>query len=206
MKELELGSGVILRPAGIADLPGLLKVCLETGDSGKDASQLHKLPDLLGEIYVSPYVIYQPDFAYALMDQDKTVGYLLAALDTKSFENKLINDYWPGLKSKYRLIPDSITKNDQDLLSELQKQGLSSTDLTSKYPSHLHIDIIGEYQGNGYGKTMITYLLDRLKEAGSIGVHLHMAVSNDRARYFYRSFGFVEISEDENECIMGLSF
>jgi ribosomal protein S18 acetylase RimI-like enzyme len=53
---------------------------------------------------------------------------------------------------------------------------------------------------------MISFLLNQLKDAGSKGVHLHMSSSNDRARYFYRSFGFAEISEDANECIMGLSF
>ena len=206
MKELNLGSGVILRSAGISDLPGLFKVCLETGDSGKDATHLHQLPDLLGEIYVAPYVIYQPEFSYALTAADKIVGYLLAALDTKSFEDQLVKEYWPKIKSKYAKPDQSISEKDRDLLLELQKQGFSSEDLTTKYPSHLHVDIIAAHQGSGYGKSMISFLLNQLKDAGSKGVHLHMSSSNDRARYFYRSFGFVEISEDDNECIMGLSF
>lgn len=206
MKELNLGSGVILRSAGISDLPGLFKVCLETGDSGKDATHLHQLPDLLGEIYVAPYVIYQPEFSYALTAADKIVGYLLAALDTKSFEEPLVKEYWPKIKSKYTKPDQSISEKDRDLLLELQKQGFSSEDLTTKYPSHLHIDIIADYQGSGYGKSMISFLLNQLKDSGSKGVHLHMAASNDRARYFYKSFGFAEISEDANECIMGLRF
>jgi ribosomal protein S18 acetylase RimI-like enzyme len=53
---------------------------------------------------------------------------------------------------------------------------------------------------------MITFLLSELNQAGSSGVHLHMSASNDRARVFYKKFGFVEVIEDANECIMGLAF
>jgi ribosomal protein S18 acetylase RimI-like enzyme len=52
---------------------------------------------------------------------------------------------------------------------------------------------------------MIAFLLSELRQAGSSGVHLHMSASNDRARIFYKKFGFIELIEDANECIMGLS-
>ena len=83
MNEQHLGSGVLLRAANIADLPELRRICLETGDSGKDATHLHKLPELVGDIYVAPYVIHEPNFAYALLAENKVVGYLMGVLDTK---------------------------------------------------------------------------------------------------------------------------
>ena len=205
MKEQHLGSGVLLRAANIADLPELLRICLETGDSGKDATHLHKLPELVGDIYVAPYVIHEPDFAYALLAEDKVVGYLLGVLDTQSFEQILADKYWSGTKAKYQKISIEITPSDRELLVELDKQGFSSEELTKKYPSHLHIDIVESHQGAGYGKSMIEYLLSELKKAGSTGVHLHMSASNDRARVFYKKLGFIEVVEDANECIMGLS-
>ena len=206
MKEQHLGSGVLLRSAKIADLPDLLRVCLETGDSGKDATHLHKLPDLVGEIYVAPYVIHEPKFAYALVTDDRVVGYLLGVLDTKAFENVLAEKYWPIAKAKYQKIDAELTSSDQELIKELNKQGFSEESLTAKYPSHLNIDIVEAHQGAGYGKSMIAFLLEELKAAGSAGVHLHMSASNDRARGFYKKFGFVEVFENSNECIMGLAF
>lgn len=206
MKEQHLGSGVLLRAAITADLSELRRICLETGDSGKDATHLHKLPELVGDIYVAPYVIYEPDFAYVLLAENKVVGYLLGVLDTKSFENTLVETYWPITKAKYQQIDFEITHSDQELLAELGKQGFSDEELTKKYPSHLHIDIVESHQSAGYGKSMITYLLNELKQAGSPGVHLHMSASNDRARGFYKKFGFVEVFQDSNECIMGLAF
>ena len=206
MKEQYLGSGVLLRSANVADLPELLRVCLETGDSGKDATALHNLPELVGDIYVAPYVLHEPEFAYALLAQDRIVGYLLGVLDTRTFENRLTEKYWPEAKAKYQQLAIEITPADQELLNELDKQGSSSDELITKFPSHLHIDIVESHQGSGYGKAMIAFLLAELKSAGSAGVHLHMSASNDRARNFYKKFGFKEITEDANECIMGLKF
>ena len=205
MKEQHLGSGVLLRAANTADLPELLRVCLETGDSGKDATHLHNLPELVGDIYVAPYVIHEPDFAYALLAENKVVGYLLGVLDTESFEKVLVDKYWPVAKAKYQQIDFEITPSDQELLAELDKQGFSDEEITKNYPSHLHIDIVESHQGAGYGKSMIAYLLNELKQAGSSGVHLHMSASNDRARVFYKKFGFIEVIEDANEFIMGLT-
>ena len=206
MKEQELGSGVLLRAAKLTDLPELLRVCLETGDSGKDATHLHNLRDLVGDIYVAPYVLHEPDFAYALISEEQVVGYLLGVLDTKTFENILAEKYWPLAKAKYQQINFEVTPADSELMKELDKQGFSDELLIAKYPSHLHIDIVEKYQGAGYGKSMISFLLQELKTAGSAGVHLHMSASNDRARVFYKKFGFVEVVENTNECIMGLTF
>jgi len=203
VKDQVLGSGVLLRAAQRADLAHMLRVCLQTGDSGKDATHLHKLPELVGDIYVAPYVLHQPDFAYVLEADGNIVGYLLGVLDTAKFESELAQNYWPSTKAKYAHIETEITPSDKELLENLAKQGFSDPELVAKYPSHLHIDIVQSHQDAGYGKAMISHLLAELKAAGSNGVHLHMASKNDRARAFYKKFGFVEVTEDANECIMG---
>lgn len=206
MKEYILGSGVVLRSAQLADMPELLRICLQTGDSGKDATHLHNLPELVGDIYAAPYLLHQPEFAFVLVADNEIVGYLLGVLDTANFEMVLANNYWPQAKAKYSQINSEIAPKDQELLNDLAKQGFSDPGLIAKYPSHLHIDIVESHQSAGYGKAMIAHLLTGLKTAGSKGVHLHMSSKNDRARAFYKKFGFIELREDAGECIMGLTF
>jgi ribosomal protein S18 acetylase RimI-like enzyme len=206
MNELQLDAGVKLTPSTLADLPGLLKVCLETADGGKGATHLHNLHDLVGEIYVAPYVIYETNFAFTLKANEKVVGYVLGALDTGRFESKLVADYWPATKAKYAALTQDLTPKDVSLIKELNGQGFSPAELIAQYPSHLHIDIIESHQGLGYGKTMILHLLKALQDAGSSGVHLHMSASNDRAKGFYKKIGFVEVNSNANEIIMGLFF
>jgi ribosomal protein S18 acetylase RimI-like enzyme len=206
MIELQLDEGVNFQSAIPADLPGLLKVCLETANGGKGATHLHNLHDLVGEIYVAPYVLHEQNFAFTLKASEKVVGYVLGVLDTGRFESRLDTDYWPVTKAKYANLTQDLTPHDVSLIEELNRQGFSPKELISKYPSHLHIDIIESHQGFGYGKTMILHLLKALQDAGSSGVHLHMSASNDRANGFYKKLGFVEIHTNESEIIMGLVF
>ena len=206
MIELQLDEGVKLQSSIPADLPGLLKVCLETANGGKGATHLHNLHDLVGEIYVAPYVLHEQNFAFTLKASEKVVGYVLGVLDTGRFESRLDTDYWPATKAKYSALTQDLTPHDVSLIKELNRQGFSPAELIAKYPSHLHIDIIESHQGLGYGKTMILHLLKALQDAGSSGVHLHMSASNDRANGFYKKLGFVEIHTNESEIIMGLVF
>ena len=61
-----------MRPATVHDLPGAYRVCLLTGLAGEDASSTYADPDLLGHIWVGPYLLY-PD-AVALVLQTKRKG------------------------------------------------------------------------------------------------------------------------------------
>jgi ribosomal protein S18 acetylase RimI-like enzyme len=203
---IDFGSGLTLRPSTISDLPGLLSVCLQTADSGANATDLHNLPDLVGEIYAAPYVLHDLDFAFVLASSDEVVGYVLGALDTNEFEEKLASDYWPVVREKYKSLAIVPTVADLGLLETLKEIGASSPSIVNDFPSHLHIDIIEKYQGFGYGRLMISHLLNQLKLAGSTGVHLHLSSSNSRALAFYEKFNFSTLTSDSNEIIMGLKF
>jgi len=206
MKEILLDDNVSLLPSVHYDLPELLKVCLKTANSGSDATHLHNLHDLVGEIYVAPYVLYEPKFAFTLKAKEKAVGYVLGALDTARFESRLETEYWPKTRDKYAKFTEGLTPHDMRLIEKLGKQGFSAPELIAKYPSHLHIDIIESHQRLGYGKLMMKHLLKELKNFGSIGVHLHMSSSNNRAKVFYEGLDFVEFDVNPHEIIMGLSF
>lgn len=203
---LSLGDTASLRLAKSADLTALLEVCLKTSDSGKDGTDLFNLPNLVGEINVSPYVIHEPKFAYSMEIDNKVVGYVLGVLDTNKFESILHKQYWPDVKTKYENTPNNVTDSDKNLLTQLFKIGFTSADIVKTYPSHLHIDIVESGQGNGYGKIMIKHMMEQLKKAGSTGVHLHVASKNFRAQEFYKKLNFTILSTAENENIMGITF
>src|SRR3954471_1736799 len=87
-----------LRHARRADLPGLYEVCLKTGDSGKDGTALHDDPSLLGKVYVGPYVMLEPDLAFALEGPNGAAGYLLGALDTPDFNRRCESEWLRPLR------------------------------------------------------------------------------------------------------------
>ena len=71
------------------------------------------------------------------------------------------------------------------------------------YPAHLHIDLLPEAQGFGWGRRLIHAQLDRLAAAGVGGVHLGMAPENARALGFYTHLGFHRLGEWQDTLFLG---
>jgi GNAT superfamily N-acetyltransferase len=61
------------------------------------------------------------------------------------------------------------------------------------YPAHLHIVLLPQWQGRGYGRALMLTFLDALHRAGVPAVHLSMVTANAPARAFYDRLGFHEI-------------
>ena len=204
MALITFDSGEIVRKFQEEDRPGLYHICLATGDSGANAEHLYNQKDMLGEIYVGPYLNFQPELSFTLI-QDGVAGYALAALDTTSFENTLSNQWWPVILEKYsNRSPENFNERENNLFRYIQNPPLRSKEVINQYPSHLHIDLLEKAQGRGIGKAMMLLLLETLKEQGSTGVHLGMGARNDRAFIFYTKLGFTLLDKNDDEWTMGL--
>lgn len=62
--------------------------------------------------------------------------------------------------------------------------------MLQKYPAHLHIDILPEFQGQGWGRKLIEAWCEKINGEGAKGVHLDMVKDNVGARRFYEKLGF----------------
>jgi len=65
--------------------------------------------------------------------------------------------------------------------------------IVADHPSHLHIDLLPEAQGAGFGRTLIDTLCAALAKRGSTGVFVSVAALNTRALAFYRNVAFVDL-------------
>jgi GNAT superfamily N-acetyltransferase len=66
----------------------------------------------------------------------------------------------------------------------------SHPQLLAEYPAHLHINILPDFTGQGWGQKLISTFLSKIMELGACGVHLGMVATNDGARRFYERVGF----------------
>ena len=202
---MTVDSGEFVRKFEEKDRSDLYHVCLATGDSGANAVHLYNQKDMLGEIYVGPYLTFQPDLSFTLI-QDGVAGYALAALDTTSFENTLSEKWWPMILEKYNgLSPENFNEREKNLFSYIQNPPLRPKKFVDQYPSHLHIDLLEKAQGRGIGKAMMLIVLETLREQGSKGVHLGMGAQNSRAFTFYTKLGFTLLDKNDDEWTMGLN-
>ncbi|BDP41580.1 hypothetical protein DAETH_15490 [Deinococcus aetherius] len=193
-----------IRPASPADRAALYRICLETADSGADATGLYRDPLLVGHIYAGPYLEFAPDFAFVLKDGAGVGGYVIGVLDTAAFEERLEREWWPGLRSRYldpADVPPGERTPDERLAHLLHHPQRADPAVLAGYPSHLHIDLLPGAQGEGHGRRMLERLFTALREAGSPGVHLGVGGRNTRAQGFYRHVGFRELARSPSGAI-----
>ena len=178
------------------DIGALYDICLRTGDAGGDATELLDDPLLLGDLFVVPYAVLEPEHAFVVDDgTGAAVGYIVGALDTRAFETRCEAEWWPEARRRHA---DPAGEHGLDglFLGWLHGPATAPDELVASYPSHLHIDLLPSVQGQGWGRRLMETLFDALRAGGSRGVHLGVAEENRRAIAFYEHLGMTKLGTD----------
>ena len=188
-----------IRPYEPRDRADVADICVRTGNNGLDATGLHSTDDLLPDIYALPYVTREPELAFVVDNGQRAVGYILGAADTRTFAEWFSAEWWPQVAAKYagegqleRAIVASAANPERMLIAAVHD-----------YPAHLHIDLLPEAQGQGFGRELIDMLAAALAERGVPGLHLVVGAGNTKAQAFYRRVGFTELASDANGIAFG---
>lgn len=189
-------SGAAIRGGRPADLDALYAVSLATGDAGGDAGALYADPRLIGHVYVGPYVALEPELVLVVEDTEGVGGYVLGTADTRGFEARQEERWWPALRAVYpdpAGPPDRWTA-DQQRCHRIHHPPHAPDWLAGPYPAHLHINLLPRLQGRGLGRLLIEGWIDAVQSRGARGLHLGVDTTNIRAIRFYRACGFRELS------------
>lgn len=194
--------GATIRRYQDGEQRALYEICLLTGDSGEDATGQYRDPELLGEVYVGPYLRLAPEHAFVGVDDDGVAGYVLGTPDTVAFEAECERVWWPALRERHPA--DAVAEDTPDgrIVRLIHHPPAASPDVVERYPAHLHIDLLPRLQGQGLGRRLLETLLDSLAAAGAPGVHLGVSLQNDRAIGFYRRMGFTEVRAYSHSLVM----
>ncbi|MBN1540527.1 GNAT family N-acetyltransferase [candidate division KSB1 bacterium] len=185
-----------------SDLVDLYRICLLTGDSGKDASELYTHPELLGQIYAAPYAVCEPDLCFVLTADGKPSGYILGTRDTERFNQRCQVDWFPVLQQRYAKPAADDASPDARLIAMIHSGFKRDPDLAD-YPAHLHIDLLPEAQGQGMGRRLMQTFFSRLADLGVPAVHLGVGKKNESAIAFYNHIGFVRLKEEPHALLFG---
>ncbi len=197
---------MIIRGYRSGDLGDLYRICLQTGDHGTDATAQFRDPDLLGHVYAAPYGLFEPSLAVVAEDRAGVGGYCLGALDSRAFEQRTEEQWWPRLRLRY-VEPDVADRGrwtrDEQIAYLIHHPWRTDGELMADFPSHLHIDLLPRLQGRGTGRRLVGMQLAALRDQGSLGVHLHVNAGNQRALGFYHHLGFTQLRDGPRR-VLGL--
>lgn len=73
------------------------------------------------------------------------------------------------------------------------------------YPAHLHIDLLPQLQGQGWGRRLIEELVGMLRARGVTGLHLVADADNASALAFYDRLGFARVPSHAGVQAFGMS-
>ncbi|KAF8630331.1 hypothetical protein AX15_002981 [Amanita polypyramis BW_CC] len=205
--------GLTIRKATEQDAPALSRICLLTADAGESAEELYDYTELPGLIWAIPYINLPGTWGFVLVDdaikgdegQDMVVGYIVGATDTCAFEQYAAERWWPVQAEVYS--PLASKSGDVQCINLLHNMHTAPAANMNFASAHMHINILKEYQGKGWGRKLVGRAVDYLKEVGvkGDGVWLGLDRRNTKARKFYKRLGFKPIpGGDENQ--MGLKF
>ena len=107
---------------------------------------------------------------------------------------RLLRDVWlPATAGRVPVPPDPpVTAQDGLRALHHHPEWRVNPELAA-YPAHLHIDLLPDWQGRGFGRGLMAALIDGLRAAGVPALHLEMLTSNTNARRFYDRLGFTEL-------------
>lgn len=177
------------------DRPALYDICVRTGYEGGDARDVYPDHDLLPTIFAAPYAVFEPELTFVLDDgAGNAVGYVLGTSDTARFVEWFRGSWLPRVGERYPAPSGPPLTMTESMITLLHAPERMVWPELAEHPAHLHIDLLPEWQGRGFGRALMHRFLDELNGQGVHGVHLCMSKANTRARGFYDRVGFREIA------------
>ncbi len=187
-----------------ADQRAVEEITYRTGFSGLDLTGRGVFDDahLFFLLFTGYYLLYEPEHCFVAADgqTDRAVGFVLGTEDTRAQERafqKMIPRIIP------HLLGVTLFRHPRTLFSlrrwyvlqaEIESHGADPT-LAARFPAHLHINLLPEYQGLGIGGRLIRHYEAHLRRDGVRGVHLQTSNHNHKALPFYAKMGYQVMRE-----------
>lgn len=162
------------------DKDDLRDVCMETSD--KVFHKNERLLNAVPVIYNDYFTECEPDNVFVCADEnDRAVGYVICAADTKGFIKKMNRHYIPkAAKAHPYMLFVAFA-----YMAAVLRHG-------KDYPAHMHIDLLPDFQHMGAGTALIDALRAHLAQKGVKELYINSMTCDTPAYQFYKKYGFQE--------------
>lgn len=151
------------------------------------APQKDAMSEAMLNCFCRYYIEHEPENCFVCEENGTVQGYVLCSESFSVWES--------GMADYARCDPISAA------IAEATATNLRP--YADEYPAHLHIDLAPAAQGKGYGTMLMNRLCERLRQRGTAGVMLDVAVDNTGAQRFYERCGFCVLCQNGQSIQMG---
>ncbi|MBQ8209086.1 MAG: GNAT family N-acetyltransferase [Clostridia bacterium] len=181
-----------VRPYKSTDRADFINICLKTAGEINYKKNEDKF---ITALYCEYYIENEPENCFALTDdEDNAVGYIICSIN--------YGHYRKNINKQLKYIHSLGIRHYLFALGEVIGHGLYK----KKFPAHLHIDILPDYQHSGGGTMLMNELKKHLKSNGINSVHLMVNSGNKNAVKFYKKNGFCIHSDFKKFYVMACDF
>lgn len=184
-----------LRPVLPRDTDHLYAISLATGAAGGDASHLYRDGRMIGHIYSAPYATLSPETGFVVEDDGGVAGYIVGTFDTRAFEARLENEWWPALRAVY-VSPAGDPEGwdaDQRRAFMFHHPIPAPVEVVDRFPAHLHMNLLARIQGKGVGTSLLDRWVSSARAAGVNGIHIAVNATNDAGLRFWEARRFARL-------------
>ncbi len=169
-----------IRQAEAKDLEDIEYICRMT--AGPESRADEGVGKKIALTYSTYYARAERETSFILDDGGKAVGYIICAPDFKRF-----------IKNFRKTEVKELWALDKKFAATAYLLPLGYLPFYKKYPAHLHINLLDDYQGKGYGSELMDTLSAKLREMNLHGVMLIVDGENTGAQRFYERKGFRKV-------------
>ncbi|XP_076624011.1 O-GlcNAcase isoform X1 [Colletes latitarsis] len=160
------------------------------------------MPSAVADRFLGGFLTLSPEMCMVVEDETGIVGYALAALNIKTFNQKMAVSIIPELCMKYPLDDNinDLPQNVQDAIRYFHSFNPDvSEQLCRQHPSKLFCAVLPSVTDQSVPKRLITCILAALRANGSFGVHTTMSCTEKESHEFYSKLGFVDLNPAHEE-------
>ena len=199
--ELSAPSAIEIRPYEAADRAAVRRVCYLTGFMGDPVDWMWRDQESFADMFTGYWTDREPESAMVAELDGEVVGYMLGCRDSRKVQNagKLLahHAFGRGLAFRpgtagvlWRMVTDGIADS-------LRHRLPAPTYYDTRWPAHLHIDLMPVCRHRGVGEKLVSGWLATLRSEKIPGCHLQTMAENGRAITFFEKMGFAKLGEPE---------
>ncbi|MDQ1486569.1 MAG: hypothetical protein QOJ62_2262 [Actinomycetota bacterium] len=152
----------IVRPYLPSDHDAVYDICIVTSEAA-DGS-FHD-PQIVPIVYVGPYLELEPELAFVLDNGERAVGYVVGTSESAAFAARVRAEWLPLYADRYPE-PANATTPEEWIQGALHRPEGPAHEGFGDYRAHLHINLLADYRGRGYGRELVDRLLGVLRTRG----------------------------------------